>query len=306
MTKYKFYIIILFSVLSFLYGCQKSFSSDSTETDDLIALTSWADTTVCYGDTVIHAPMQYWDFDMVDSLQEFFDNLMSKHPLVVWDERKSLMGDVGECICQLEAYRSGECSTYPDSLISSCLLALESNWEVCYREFGMKEDYCFIDWFMMCVAYYSPVLPWVIEEQTPDNCAGYINIGNPYVATPCCCYLFLQRDKGFEVKCLGKNSMALEMFQLSDEQDRTYYICSYNIPSMFGQWVYWKTEQGEYLKVAEYTNTPEECEGNDIFLFSPEKLWWQSAYVNDDGDLIAICEEPALRLFIDGANSHFE
>lgn len=86
----------------------------------------------------------------------------------------------------------------------------------------------------------------------------------------------------------------------------TYYLCSQNMPILFGQWLYWQNEQSEYLRVAEYTDTPDECEENDMFYFSPDKLLWKYSRIDKDGDLVALRDEPALRLFLDGANSRIE
>lgn len=170
----------------------------------------------------------------------------------------------------------------------------------------MQNDRCFIEWFLMCAAYYSPDLTWFVEGQSPDHCAGFCNFGNPHLSYPYCSYIFLKRDKGYEVKCIGENTMVWSIFQLTDEQARTYYLCSYNIPVFFGQWLYWMNERGEYAKVAEYTDTPDECEENDLFYFSPDKHLWKYSKIDKDGDLIAFREEPALRLILDGVNSHFE
>ncbi len=300
--------ILLFALLMGLVmvSCHKPSSSASSGTDDLSDFASLADTTILDGDTIVHAPMRYWDFDKVDSLMSFFNEVLSEHPFVVCENHESLMDNVGECIDQLEAYRRGERLYFPDSLVQSCIFGLVADWAVIYREFEPKNDRCFIEWLLMCAAYYSPDITWYVEGQTPDHNAGFLTIGNPYTCTPYCSYIILKQDKGYEVKCIGDDVLVMELFQLSDNQDRTYYLCSYNIPSLFGQWLYWENDRGEYLKVAEYTDTPDECEGNDIFRFDPEQLWWQYAYINDDADLVPLREEPALRLSLDGANSRFE
>lgn len=72
------FLLLAFSIL--LVGCRRpSSSSVPADSRDVLDLTSWADTIVCKGDTVIHAPMRYWDFDKVDSLLEFFDSLGCDH-----------------------------------------------------------------------------------------------------------------------------------------------------------------------------------------------------------------------------------
>lgn len=302
----KFHTLILLAAFTTLAACHQPSSSTPVDTDDVMALTSWADTIVCNGDTAIHAPMHYWDFDKVDSLMSFFNEVLSEHPFVVCENHESLMDNVGECIDQLEAYRRGERLYYPDSLVQSCIFGLVADWAVIYREFEPKNDRCFVEWLLMCAAYYSPDITWFVEGQTPDHNAGFLTIGSPYTCTPCCSYIILKRVKGYEVKCIGDDVLVWSIFQLSDEQDRTYYMCSYNIPTFFGQWLYWKNERGEYLKVAECTDTPDECEENDMFYFSPDKLLWKYSRIDKDGDLVALRDEPALRLFLDGANSRFE
>lgn len=302
----KLRIIIILAAFTMLAACHKPSSSTPVDSDDVMALTSWSDTIVCKGDTVIHAPMRYWDFDKVDSLLEFFDSLGCDHPFLLLDIHESLLDDVGECIYQLEAYRRGERRYYPDSLVRYCIKWMQIEWMVAYRDYETANDRCFFEWFMMCAAYYSPDITWFVEGQTPDHNAGFCNFGNAYRAFPCCSYVFLKRDKGFEVECIGEGIEVESIFLLTDEQNRTYYLCSQNMPILFGQWLYWRNEQGEYLRVAEYTDTPDECEENDMFYFSPDKLLWKYSRIDKDGDLVALRDEPALRLFLNGANSRIE
>lgn len=299
-------ILILFAVSALLVGCHQPSSSSPVETDNVMELSSLCDTLVLYGDTIYHAPMRYWDFDKVDSLFDFFDSVCVEHPCYVLEEHEQLLYDLGDCIEQLEAYRQGKRRYYPDRLVNHCIKWLELDWEVCCRNYEWQNDLCFIEWFLMCAAYYSPDLTWFVEGQTPDHCAGFCNLGNPYTATPYVPYVFLKRDKGFEVKCIGDRTEVWSIYQLADEQDRTYYLCSHNMPTHFGQWLYWRTDQGDYHRVAEYTDAPDECEGNDLFYFDPKKHIWKYSKIDENGDLKALRDEPAFRLILDGDNSRFE
>lgn len=299
-------IIALLALFAMLVGCNKPLSATQPETDDVMVFPSLCDTFVYESDTIFHAPMHYWDFDKVDSLMNFFNAILSEHPFMVLGEHEQLMNDIGDCIDYLEAYRRGERRYYPDSLVHSCIFGLVEDWAVIYREFEPRNDRCFIEWFLMCTAYYSPDITWFVEGQTTDHCAGFLNIGNPYTHTPCCSYIILKRDKGYEIKLIDDDILVWSIYQLSDESNRTYYLCSYNIPVFFGQWLYWKNEQGEYIKVAENTDAPDECDGNDLFYFDPKKHIWKYSKIDKNGDLKALREKPAFRLVLDGDKSRFE
>ena len=59
------------------------------------------DTVVTYeGDTVVHAPIAYYNFDNIKNLETFFDSISSKHPLHFWlPEETTLNEDMKES-CQ--------------------------------------------------------------------------------------------------------------------------------------------------------------------------------------------------------------
>ena len=56
------------------------------------------DTVVTYeGDTVVHAPIAYYNFDNIKNLETFFDSISSKHPLHFWlPEETTLNEDMKE------------------------------------------------------------------------------------------------------------------------------------------------------------------------------------------------------------------
>ena len=65
---------------------------------DSITTMAVNDTVVTYeGDTVVHAPIAYYNFDNIKNLETFFDSISSKHPLHFWlPEETTLNEDMKE------------------------------------------------------------------------------------------------------------------------------------------------------------------------------------------------------------------
>lgn len=98
------------------------------------------------------------------------------------------------------------------------------------------------------------------------------------------------------------------IFQLEDKQHRKYYLCSDNLGVCeFNQWLYWAKNDNKIVKVAECHKLPNTDDQFDIQLyFDRNRLIWRYAKKDQKtGKLIAISEEPALTLLLDGENSRF-
>ena len=169
-------------------------------------------------------------------------------------------------------------------------------------------DIVYGEWFMMCAAFYSPDITCLVETQTPDHKAGIFNLGKTYNDAPRWAYLFLKRERGYEMIGLGDIVAARSIFQLEDKQNRKYYLGSDNLAAYeFNRWLYWAKNDTEIVKVAECHNSPDTDDVYDLqFYFDCNRLIWKYAKKDQKtGKLIAISEEPALTLLLDGENSRF-
>ena len=296
--------ILISLVCLILVGCNKRTTSTDSSVD-VYASMDMVDSSLFTDDRVIHAQMRYYNFNQLDNLSAFFNELSIRHPLVLWHENFHVKEDALMCINKIDAYRNGESNYFPDSLVYHCINSM--GFELAFvDDHGCDSiDLCFIDWFMMCAAFYSPDITCLVEKQSSNHNAGFNNVGRYYNSIPWWPYAFFKCDKGFEVVNLGDYNKVEKVFELCDDENRKYYLFSSN-SSYFHQWLYWRNDHGEYIKVAEYKDTPDDCEGSDLFYFSPEKLLWKYSRIDNNGNLIALREEPALRLFLNGAHSRIE
>lgn len=295
MVKMKRTSACVMTVMLALAGCQPHKQNFSEEEE-------WA--------AISHAEMQYMDFDKVDDLLAFFDSVAEDHPLVKWMPEEDFAEEQARrCIVQIDFYRKGERRYFPDSLVRDCMSSMGFNIAAIDNHSGPEgTDLVYAEYFMMCAAFYATDITCLVETQTPDHCAGYYNFGRSYNPNPWWPYVFLKREKGFEVVLLRDYSTVNSIYQLTDARNRTYYLCSNNVEA-FGicQWLVMKTEDGGYQMVDSYDNSSLLGENeNYTYYFDQENLVWK--YVREDkttGKLIPISDEPAMRLLLDGERSRF-
>jgi hypothetical protein len=261
------------------------------------------------GDTIRHTKMDYIEFDSIPDLTGFFASLTARYPIAKWiDENDGINETVADCIEQIDSFRKGEKHFFPDSIVSHCIRAMGFNIAITYNHSSEMTDFVLAEWVMMCAAYYSPDITCLVEAQTPDHNAGYYNFGEAYNGAPWWTYLFLKREKGYQAICLGDFVKVLSIFQLSDQEDRKYYLCSNNLTKIgFNQWLFWAKDDGTYFAFAEQHEAPCDCEPDfSTYYFDQKQLIWK--YAREDsatGKLIAVDEKPALRLVLDGEKSRF-
>lgn len=300
------YLVVVIIALS---ACHNKTDRAIDSRDSIRAMTV-NDTVVTYeGDTVVHAPIAYYNFDKIKNLETFFDSISSKHPLRFWSpEETTLNEDMKECIAGIEAYRKGKRRFFPDNEVKSCMVSIGFHTAILNNHGIGITDIVYGEWFMMCAAFYSPDITCLVEIQTPDHQAGIFNLGKAYNDAPWWAYLFLKRKRGYEMIGLGDVVAARSIFQLEDKQHRKYYLCSDNLGVCeFNQWLYWAKNDTEIVKVAECHKLPNTDDLFDIQLhFDRNRLIWKYAKKDQKtGKLIAISEEPALTLLLDGENSRF-
>lgn len=259
---------------------------------------------------IIHAPVAYYDFNNVDNLSTFFASISSRHPLQLWlPEEDNTDEDIKQCIVRIDSYRKGKTRFFPDSLVSKCMRSLGFNAAVIHNHGPEYTDLVYGEWFMMCAAFYAPDITCLVQTQTPDHKAGFFNYGGGYNSSPWWSYVFFKRKKGYEMKCMGDMVAVRSIFQLEDSQHRKYYLCSDNWSSMeFNQWLFWAKNDNATMKVAECKEAPMyEYNGGVGYYFDRNRLIWKFTKTDENtGKPIAVSDEPALRLLLDGEKSRFD
>lgn len=292
MNKNDFLFVVTLCMLLMLLSCKNSMTSSKLQNDEEYVI-----------DNVIHAEMKYFDFDTVEDICVFFDDLASKHETLLCEEEFHV---VDECLSQLERYRKGEVKYYPDSLVKETMFSFGlAAAKIDNHRPGV--DLTFAEWFMMLAAYYSPDITYLVDMQSPDHLAGVHNFGNEYNYNPWWAYLFLKREKGYEVRSLGDDVQITRIFQLEDDNQQRYYLCTnYTTRLEFMNFLYWRKDSINVINVASCNNVNDIDVDFDSFYFNPQTLTW--SYCREDtksGKLIPVSEKPAMKLHLDGMNSKF-
>ena len=259
---------------------------------------------------VAHADMQYFDFDRVDDLSIFLDSIRIKHGLpirnLIWEDYAEK--EICSCIERLEGYRNGKYKYYPDSLVRESINTL--GYECAFIiNHECELDKAYAEWFLMMAAYYSPDISCLVHMQTPNHRAGVQNFGSQYNDNPWWSYIFLKRNKGFEVRRISGDYTRIErIYQLQDEKKRLYYLCSNNTSfAEFRQVLFWGKNEEKIICVAQCDSLPVKNTDFDQCYFNIEKRAWYCC--NKDrktNKLIPLTEEPALVLKLNGDNSYFK
>ena len=257
---------------------------------------------------IVHAKMGYYDFDQIENLVSFFDSILAKHPIPIWlPEEDTTNQKVKRCVSRIEAYRKGKAQFFPDSLLSECLKSISFNTAIVNNHGPEYTDMVYGECLMMCAAFYSPDITYLVEMQTPDHCAGIFNYGTSYNRQPWWSYLFLKRKKGYEAICLGDFVAVRSIFQLEDAQKRKYYLCSdNNSPLEFNHWLYWVKGEDDIRRVAECHKAPMEGDGESYYFDKNRLIWKYAKWDETKKQLISTSDKPAMTLRLDGERSGFE
>lgn len=261
-----------------------------------------------YEDEVTHAKMQYFDFDTVENLTLFFDSLRNKHGIPVRDINGDEESTIFDCIEAIEQFRDKQSLYYPDTKVKHCIRLL--SFECGYLANHIVEfDMAFAEWFLMLAAFYSPDITYLVHMQTPNHCAGIHNFGSAYNDSPWWSYIFLKRSKGFEVRRLGEDNVKInKIFQIVDEKNRLYYLCSNNESRVeFLQFLFLVEDDEHISLVAECNQLPidEDTEFEECYYNPDQHAWYCCNRDNSSGKLIPISEHPVLTLKLDGKKSCF-
>ena len=285
--------IMLMSV--FLYGCKKG-NTDSSLYDNEY--------------DVVHTEMRYFDFDQVGNLSVFFDSIRNVHPISIRIEEDAefIEKNVLGCIKRIDGYRHGTNRYYPDSLVRGCIDFFGFECAIIDNH-GPGVDMTYAEWFLMMAAYYSPDITCLVHMQTPNHRAGVQNFGSQYNPNPWWSYVFLKRNKGFEVRRICGDYTKIErIYQLQDENNRLYYLCSNNSSIVgFQQVLFWEKSGENIICVAQCDSLPVKNTCFDQCYFNIEKRAWYCC--NKDkktNKLIPLSENPALVLKLDGDDSCFK
>lgn len=280
-----------------LCGCKKSGVPSSTDDND-------------EEDEVVHTEMQYFDFDKIKDLSAFFDSICNVHGIPIRDlgGEEHAERDVFECIKKVEGYRRGIIKFYPDSIVKGCLSMLGHECAFIHNH-GPGVNMTYAEWFLMLVAFYSPDITCLVQMQTPNHRAGILNFGSSYNYNPWWSYLFLKREKGFEVRRIrGDETKIDKIFQLEDNKHRLYYLCSNNISDIeFLQVLFWVKDEDDVVLVAQCESLPNKGDADyEEIYFNPEqKVWHCCKKEKKSGKLIPVSSAPALMLKLDGEKSCF-
>lgn len=259
---------------------------------------------------IVHADMQYFDFDCVSSLSLFFDSIFNEHGLPVRDidEDESFREEIAVCIERLEGYRKGKYKYYPDSLVRSCINVFGHECAFLANH-ASDLDMTYAEWFLMLSAFYSPDITCLVHMQTPNHYAGIQDFGSQYNDSPWWSYLFLKREKGFEVRrIMGDETRIEKIYQLEDNKHRLYYLCSNNISNLeFLQVLFWVKDSCDVVLAAQCDSLPQNYKAGfeDIYFDPKQRVWHYCKEDKESGKLIPVSDAPALRLCLDGLNSRF-
>lgn len=285
-------------LLSLFIGCQNQNRKSGNDEDDE------------YNKEIQHLDMHYFNFDKVSDLTIFFDSINSKHeiPDIDIDRDSAMAKSLHKCIAGIEAYRRKKQKYYPDSLVKICIRWLGHDAAVIDNHNPGEIDLTYPEWFLMCAAYYSPDITYLVHMQTPDHHAGILNFGQSYNDNPWWAYVFLKREKGFEVQAMGDGTKIRSIFQLEDDNHRKYYLCSNNLTSYeFLQRLYWVKDVDNIVPVAE-CRVPPTANGLNFntYYFNKNKLTWQCCTTNRNTDKLTPVKGTAvMTLKLDGENSCF-
>lgn len=166
----------------------------------------------------------------------------------------------------------------------------------------------FSEWFMMCASYYTPDITCLVDTQTPDHQAGYLNLGKSYNYNPWWAYMFVKRQKGFEVIGVEGDEVDLTgVYQFDDDKGQRYYLFSNNKnTNEFNQQLYFR-EGTNIVKVAECKGFPDHDNGFDYVYFDKENRIWSRCTVDDGFKVYTPIEgTDKLKLILDGRRSRFE
>lgn len=254
---------------------------------------------------VKHATCQYHDFDRVKDLSLFFDSIAEKHGIPVrYEENEE---EIRTCISRIERYRCREAKFYPDSAVQQAIgiLGLECAY---FNNHAIPLDMTYAEWFLMCAAYYAPDISYIVDMQSPDHRAGALNLGHTYNDNPWWAYFICKRSKGYEVKFLGDDTKVTGLFQLQDEQNRKYYLCSNNDSRLtFLQQLFFVKGDNEIIPAASTTKEPNSEESDfDTYYFNEEqRAYYFCTWSKDYTQKTKVGDTPCLVLELDGEASRF-
>jgi len=267
------------------------------------------DSSYVYEEEIIHIDMSYYDFDNVKDLTVFFDTLITNHGtmLELFSNDEQVNDGLRDCIKQIDDYRKGQRKFFPDSLTSSYLRYLgEQCAQVINHCTGV--DLTVSEWFMMCAAYYTPDITFLVSTQTPDHNAGFYNFGCSYNGNPWWAYMFIKRKKGFEVRRVNDDYVQLTgVYQLEDKRHRKYYLFSNNNGTSFFRQELYYVHDNFAEKVAEAKDYPteEEYMYRDSY-FDPKEVIWSQCTSDESTDTKHILDDTEkIKLILDGRNSKF-
>lgn len=298
---------IIFIIPAFLFiGCKNN-SVDNR--DQAVEAKVDSDSISSYEETIIHLPLCYYDFDKVSDLTVFFDTIIAKHNTLLpdYDDDGHQDDEIKDCIRQIDRYRHGKQKYFPDSLVS-CYMSNLGHQCADVINHCVSVDMTFSEWFMMCAAYYAPHITCLVDTQTPDHQAGYLNFGKSYNPNPWWSYMFIKRHKGFEVIRVNRDYVELSgVYQLSDDKNRKYYLFSNNNISVarFHQELF-LSDRDSIVKVAETNEFPVEETCYDAIYFDKDNRIWSRCTVDDNTQIYTPIEgTEKVKLILDGKNSRF-
>jgi len=261
-------------------------------------------------DEVIHAEMQYFDFDQVDDLSAFFDSIQKVHGIPLGASEPELteeIEDLERCIAVIDSFRQGRVKYFPETSVKKFVSLLGGSCAD-INNHGPDVDMTYAEWFLMMAAYYSPDITCMVHMQTPNHCAGILNFGASYNDAPWWCYLLLKRSKGFEVRRIKENDVRIDkLFQIEDENHRLYYLCSNNGLVGFLQILYWVKSVDDVVMVAQCDGFPADydLEFDECYYHPEQKAWYCCNRDKRSGKMIPVSEQPVLELELDGEHSSF-
>lgn len=303
---------ILWLAIPVLTSCKKNTPQESL-LQNTTANTIKSNNTIVKNNndsSVSHTTMSYFHFEQVTDLTVFFDSIASKNHIPGSSdnaESATYIHDFKQCIKDIDEYRQGKRKFYPDKHVSQCLNSL-GFYAAQIEDHATSIDLTYSEWFMMCAAYYAPDITCLVHMQSADHHIGVRNFGQEYNYNPWWCYVFIAREKGYEVQCLKDFSKTRSLFTLQ-KQGKTYYLLSNNFnPLEFTQYLYGEDKTGRISKLAECLEAPNNCEQEfNTYYFNKNNYEWYYCLWDDKlNQRERVTNQPALQLILNGEKSKFE
>lgn len=198
---------------------------------------------------------------------------------------------VWHAIDELNRFGQGQRTYYPKDEVQRAVALMNEAIEQRQQDLGMLDadqvypGEAFLFRFMEQAARLSPQIDFLTDQQSPDYQAG-IYCRQYSCNPPMYAFLVYRADDRYKVELIGHKEQTTinHIYQFSDEQNRTYYLCSNHETSLsFAQYLYMGGEEGlESVCSTLLFQAKDIPDDNEIF-FDPETRCWNFCVKREEG-----------------------